>query len=86
MKPPLPTTIQLYSKKTTWLSALLGMIVGSVVMITWYMLGLNKYMYEILPGFVANFIVICLVNIFYSQKNTEIIGQFEQSVKESRTK
>lgn len=76
----------LYSKKTTWLSALLGMIVGSVVMITWYMLGLNKYMYEILPGFVANFIVICLVNVFYSQKDTEIIEQFEQSVKESRAK
>ncbi len=76
----------LYSKKTTWLSALLGMIVGSAVMITWYMLGLNKYMYEILPGFIANFIVISLVNVLHSQKDTEILGQFEQTVKESRNK
>ena len=76
----------LYSKKTTWLSALLGMIAGSVIMITWYMLGLNKYMYEILPGFIANFIVIFLVNIFYSQKDSEIINQFEESLKEVRRK
>lgn len=67
----------LYSRKTTWFSALAGMITGTVVMLVWYMLGLNKYMYEILPGFVANFIVMFVINMISAQKNNDIIEQFE---------
>ncbi len=67
----------LYSRKSTWLSALCGMITGTVVMVGWYMLGLNKYMYEILPGFAANFIVMWIINCFCVQKDPEILAQFD---------
>ena len=54
----------IYSRRTTWVSALCGMIAGTAVMISWYLLGWNQYMYEILPGFAANFIVMFAVNLF----------------------
>ena len=79
----------LYSKRTTWQSALAGMIVGTVVMITWYLLGLNKYMYEILPGFVANIIVIVVLDFCIKQKNEVIIKEFDearQELKDARKK
>ena len=79
----------LYSKRTTWQSALAGMIVGTVVMITWYLLGLNKYMYEILPGFVANIIVIIVLDFCIKQKNEVIIKEFDearQELKDARKK
>ncbi len=67
----------LYSRNSTWLSALCGMIAGTVVMVAWYVLGLNKYMYEILPGFAANFIVMWVVNFFVKQKDPEVFAQFD---------
>ena len=72
----------LYSKRTTWQSALGGMIVGTAVMITWYLLGLNKYMYEILPGFIANFVVIIGMNFCVRQKNENIIREFSEACQE----
>ena len=54
----------LYSRRTTWFSALAGMLVGTAVMIVWYLLGWNKFMYEILPGFAANFLVMFLIDAF----------------------
>ena len=67
----------LYSRKTTWKSALAGMIVGTVVMVVWYFLGLNKYMYEILPGFCANWITIVVMNYFIPQRDPEILKGFD---------
>ena len=67
----------LYSGKTTWQSALAGMLTGTVVMLVWYFLGWNKYMYEILPGFIANFAVIMIINAFLPQKDEEILQKFE---------
>ena len=67
----------LYSRKTTWQSALAGMLTGTVVMLVWYFLGWNKYMYEILPGFIANFAVIMIINAFLPQKDEEILQKFE---------
>jgi sodium/proline symporter len=72
----------LYSKRTTWQAALVGMIVGTVVMIAWYLLGLNKYMYEILPGFVANIIVIIVLDFCIKQKNEVIIKEFDEARQE----
>jgi sodium/proline symporter len=68
----------LYSKRTTWQSALCGMLTGTVVMLVWYFTGLNKYMYEILPGFVANFVVIIAVNCFFKQKDQNILDEFAE--------
>lgn len=52
----------LYSKDTTWQSALSGIVTGTIVLIAWENFGLNKYMYEIVPGFLTNVIVILIVN------------------------
>jgi len=67
----------LFSKKTTWQSALAGMIAGTVVLIAWKTLGLGVYLYEIVPGFAVNFITIFLMNVFYKQDNKEIMAEFE---------
>lgn len=72
----------LYSKRTTWQAALAGMVAGTVVMLVWYFLGWNKYMYEILPGFVVNFIVILVVNFIVVQKDSEITDTYDEMKKE----
>lgn len=68
----------LFSKKTTWQSALVGMLVGTITLVVWKNLGLGSIMYEIVPGFVANFAAIIIVNMFVSQENSEIIKEFEE--------
>ena len=68
----------LYSRRTTWQSALAGMIVGTVVMVVWYFLGWNKYMYEILPGFCANLFTIIILNFFIVQRNPEVLQSFDK--------
>ena len=72
----------LFSKKTTWKSALLGMITGAVVCVVWKEVGLGSIMYEIVPGFLANFIVILIVNKINPQVDSLIINEFNE-VKES---
>ena len=72
----------LYSRKTTWQSALLGMFVGTVVMLVWYFLGLNKYMYEILPGFIAGLIAMIIYNSIKPQKNDEILQSYDAMLAE----
>jgi len=69
----------LFSKRTSWQSALGGMVVGTVVLILWKELGLGSYMYEIVPGFSANCLTILIVNIFLPQDNKEVIAGFEQA-------
>jgi sodium/proline symporter len=54
----------LYSKKTVWQSALAGIVSGTIVLIVWKHCGLDKYMYEIVPGFLTNMTVIFIVNFF----------------------
>ena len=70
----------LFSKKTGWQSALAGMVMGTVVLIVWKRVGLGEYMYEIVPGFIANCLTILLVNIAIGQKDEKILIQFEEVV------
>lgn len=70
----------LFSKKTGWQSALAGMVMGTVVLIVWKQIGLGEYMYEIVPGFMANCMTIFLVNIAVGQKNEKILTQFEEVI------
>lgn len=70
----------LFSKKTGWQSALAGMVIGTVVLIVWKQVGLGEYMYEIVPGFIANCLTILLVNIAAGQKDEKILTQFEEVV------
>jgi len=68
----------LFSKKTTWQSALAGMLVGTLVLIVWKQAGLGSMMYEIVPGFVANLVTILLVNLVVPQHNDEILREFDR--------
>jgi len=58
----------LFSKKTTWKSALSGMVKGAIVGVVWKEVGLSSIMYEIVPDFLANFIVILIINKINPQK------------------
>ena len=68
----------LYSRKTTWYSALAGMVVGTIVMLTWYFTGLNKYMYEIVPGFLANLIIMFIINYIKPNTDKEIDDEYNR--------
>ncbi len=68
----------LYSRKATWYSALAGMVVGTIVMLTWYFTGLNKYMYEIVPGFLANIVVMFIINYFKPNTNKDIDDEYNR--------
>ncbi len=70
----------LYSRKTSWQSALAGMIVGTVVLILWNQLGLGRHMYEIVPGFIANCLTIFSLNIIIGQDNNDIMNEYEEVI------
>ncbi len=68
----------LFSPKTSWQSALAGMVAGTVVLVVWKQVGLNSLMYEIVPGFAANCLTIVLANHFFVQKDERILKQYQQ--------
>ena len=70
--------MSLYSRKTSSVSAIAGMLAGSVVMLVWYFSGLSVYMYEILPGFVAGLIVMFIVNQIAPQKDESILAEYDE--------
>ncbi len=67
----------LFSRKTTWKSALAGMIAGTIVLIIWKNAGLGSTLYEIVPGFIANFLTICILNLVFVQDDEEVLEDFE---------
>jgi sodium/proline symporter len=50
-------------KRMTLAGALAGMIAGALVVIGWILAGYSGVMYEIVPGFVAATIAICIVSL-----------------------
>ena len=74
----------LFSRKTSWQSALAGMVTGAVVLVLWKQIGLGDKMYEIVPGFVANCLTILLLNCFIGQKDQTVLRQFDEVVSEIR--
>lgn len=48
----------LYCKSLNWRSVFAGMLVGVAVIILWKISGLSNYLYEILPAFVMNGLVV----------------------------
>ena len=70
----------LYSRKTTWQSALAGMVTGTVVLVLWKQVGLSNKMYEIVPGFIANCLTIFLINLFLTQKDQNILNEFDDVI------
>lgn len=74
----------LFSEKTTNLSALAGMIVGTAVLVFWKVSGLSEVMYEIVPGFIANAAVVFIINRLQPQRNIDIQQLHRQIDEESR--
>ncbi|MFW5988189.1 MAG: sodium:solute symporter family transporter, partial [bacterium] len=68
----------LFSKKTSWRSILTGMLIGTICLVFWKESGLGTELYEIVPGFFINCLVIFVVDIFYPQENKEVIAEFEE--------
>jgi len=75
----------LFSRKTSWQSALAGMLTGTVVLVLWKQLELSGTMYEIVPGFITNCLTIFLVNTFVGQKDQTILKEFDDVVNEIRS-
>jgi sodium/proline symporter len=70
----------LYSRRTSWQSALAGMVTGTVVLVLWKQIGLGDSMYEIVPGFIANCVMIISVNAIIGQKDKAILEEFDQVI------
>lgn len=68
----------LFSKKTSWRSILTGMLVGTISLVFWKESGLGAELYEIVPGFFINCLVIFIVDKFYPQKDKKVIAEFEE--------
>ncbi|MFW5862461.1 MAG: sodium/proline symporter PutP [Spirochaetota bacterium] len=68
----------LFSRKTSWQSALAGMVTGTVVLVVWKQMGLGETMYEIVPGFIANVITMLAVNRFIPATDIEADKEFEE--------
>lgn len=74
----------LFSRRTTWQSALIGMVAGTAVLVVWKQAGLGGRMYEIVPGFLANVAAMLVVNRVVEQKNARVLRQFEEVTEELR--
>jgi sodium/proline symporter len=72
----------LFSRKTSWQSALAGMVTGTVVLVLWKQAGLSDKMYEIVPGFAANCLTILLVNFLIGQKDKRVLLEFDEMINE----
>jgi sodium/proline symporter len=70
----------LFSRRTSWQSALAGMVTGTVVLVIWKQLNLGDFLYEIAPGFIANCLTIFLVNHFIKQKNEKVLRQYDEVI------
>ena len=75
----------LFSRKTSWQSALAGMVAGTVVLVLWKKIGLSDKMYEIVPGFAANCLTILLLNLIIGQKDQSILQEFDAVVSEMKS-
>ncbi len=75
----------LFSRKTSWQSALAGMVAGTVVLVLWKQIGPSDTMYEIVPGFAANCLTILLVNLFIEQKDERVLKEFDDVMNEIRS-
>ncbi|XJZ27660.1 sodium/proline symporter PutP [Bacillota bacterium Lsc_1132] len=71
--------LSLFWKKTTNWGALFGMIVGAVTVIIWKNAGLGETLYEIVPGFVFNFVAAVVVSLITYKKNEDIEKDFTES-------
>jgi len=73
-----PVLFALFSKKTSWQSIFAGMLIGTLTLIIWKESGLGTHLYEIVPGFAANVLVVMIVNNFIKQDDKKILDTFDE--------
>lgn len=76
--------LALYWRKMTNFGALAGMIGGAITVILWKNINLGEVLngvYEIIPGFLINMLLIYIVSKLTYQPNTEIDQEFDESAK-----
>lgn len=66
----------LYKKDTSWKAALAGMLVGAITVIVWKVTGLSNWLYEIVPGFFLNVLVLFVVAKF-TEHDKEAEAEYE---------
>jgi sodium/proline symporter len=71
----------LFSRKTSWQSALAGMVTGTIVLVVWKQVELSNYLYEIFPGFAANCVTILLVNVVLGQKDERVLREYDEVIR-----
>jgi len=74
----------LFSKRTSWPAALIGMVAGTVVLVVWKQVGLSEHMYEIVPGFAANCLALTITNAVVRQNDPAVLRQFDEVRNEIR--
>jgi sodium/proline symporter len=70
----------LFSRRTSWQAALAGMVTGTVVLVVWVLVKLDRCMYEIVPGFVCNCLMILLINNVVEQTDKRVLRQYDEVV------
>ena len=75
----------LFSKRTTWKSALSGMIAGTLALVLWKHGPWGGMLYEIVPGFLVNVVTILTVDFFYPQTDSKILAQYEECARINAT-
>jgi len=73
--------LSLYWRKLTASGALAGLVTGAATVVVWGNVeALSSRMYEIVPGFVLNFVVAVAVSLLTYRPNPEIEREFDQAV------
>jgi len=73
--------LSLYWKRFTSHGALAGMIVGAVTVFIWGNTALGDYLYEIVPGFLLNFIVAVMVSKLTYKPIPAVEKEFDETLK-----
>ncbi|AKE40808.1 sodium/proline symporter [Corynebacterium kutscheri] len=74
----------LYWKRLNAAGALAGMLTGAFVSFIWGNSALSDTLYEIVPGFVANAVVMVIVTLLSSEPTNEVKEEFEHASKLAR--
>ncbi|TQR41129.1 sodium/proline symporter PutP [Paenibacillus popilliae] len=79
--------LSLYWRKMTNWGAIVGMLAGATTVIIWKNIDLQitKDIYEIIPGFIVNLIVIIAISLFTYQRDEAIEKEFDTSLKRLHT-
>ncbi len=73
--------LALWWRRLTTAGALAGILAGAVVAYVWGQTSLHDSLYEIIPGFIANFLVAVPVSLWTTRKHGEVIdAEFDEAV------